>query len=255
MRQYRGTGTPGEPREGPGRPPRGSLLPRDEAGAAGRRQRGGSARPPPGRPRAKSERRQEPRERRLCGTCCPCPARPRSELGRPVPAANSPARPAAPGPAPPRNSCVPPGAAQARWRRAGRAERAELRPGTAGRARVSLGIRARCAGEPRLPQGCPVVRVEAGAGVLWLGVARLYQPDPPRRCGGARAGPGAAQHKEINIPARPKPGKTALSRTAERSLCVRQRGMVPCLGARPAPAEQRPLSPLESGSGSLCGGR
>lgn len=187
MRQYRGTGTPGEPREGSGRPPRGSLVLQDGAGAAGRRQRGGSARQPQGRPRAKSERRQEPRERRLCGTCCPCPARPRSELGRPVPAANSPARPAAPGPAPPRNSCVPPGAAQARWRRAGRAERAELRPGTAGRAGGVPGDPRPLCGGNTVSSGLPS---PPARGEGWGLVARRGSalpagpPAPLRRCPG-----------------------------------------------------------------------
>lgn len=229
-RRRNAQGTPGGARPGP----RGSLLLRDAADsergeAAGRRQREGSARPPRGRPRAKSGRLEEQRECRLCGAGPPCPSCPRSELTRPS---------RRPGPAPAARRellAVPPGAAQARRRRAGRAE---LRPGTAGGAR---GVR----GEPHLLCGakhgfardcaallCPTLSSGQRRG---LPVAPRGPPlragplAPLRRCPG-RTWRSAG---EINISARPEPGEAALSRVRDKghALCPpQQQGMVPAFG-------------------------
>lgn len=104
MRQYRGIDTQGAPGGARPGPPR--VAPATGRGrlGAGRSRRAEAAgrlsAPAPGTAEAKSKRQQEPGKRRLRGTRCPCPAYPRSELGQPVPAANSPARPAAPSPAP-----------------------------------------------------------------------------------------------------------------------------------------------------------
>lgn len=127
----RGGGTPGAPREEPGRPLEGcSCYGTRPIRSGAKPQGGGSGEAQPARPR--DGRGQSPSARRSRGSAGSAE---RSGPAQPVPAANSPARPAAPGPAPAARRellAVPPGAAQARRRRAGRAE---LRPGTAGGAR------------------------------------------------------------------------------------------------------------------------